>query len=284
MKTTAHEKKLEIGRVNALKVLKLAPHGLYLEAGELDILLPSKQVPVGTSEGDVLEVFIYTDSEDRLIATMASPKVERDEIACLVVKDSANFGAFLDWGLEKDLFLPKNEQVTGLYEGDLCVVLVCLDEETDRLYATTRLRDILPSVCFDYKRGQKVDYLVQEINEHGAQVVIDQAYRGMIYKDDLTQDLDVGDAGKAYIKMKRDDGKLKLCLQEPGFKGVLDVKPMIIDRIDQKGGFIALNDDSDPEAIRREFSISKKAFKKAIGSLYKDGRIVIEENGIRLVR
>ena len=273
---------LEVGQVNALRVVKFAPQGLYLESGETQILLPSKHVPKGVEEGEYLEVFVYTDSEDRLIATRVAPFAQRGEVACLEVTDITSFGSFLNWGLEKDLFIPKSEQVDNLYPGDRVVVLICLDDETERVYATARLRDHLPSECFDYRRGKKVDFLVQELNENGAQVIIDQTYRGMIFKDDLTQKLEIGDSGRAFVKVKRDDGKLRLCFQEPGFKGVIDVKPMIVDRLDLKGGFLPLNDNSDPEEIRKEFSISKKAFKKAIGSLYKDERILIEKGGIRL--
>ena len=273
---------LEIGQINTLRAKKYAPQGLYLESGEVEILLPNKQVPKGVEEGEYLEVFIYTDSEDRLVATRVAPIAQRGDVACLEVADVNSFGAFLNWGLEKDLLLPKSEQVHELYPGDKVVVMICLDQETGRIYATARLRDYLPNQNHDYRRGKKVDYLVQELTGDGAQVVIDQTYRGMIYKDDMTKRLKVGDEGEAYIKLKRNDGRLRLCLNEPGFKGVIDIKPMIMDRIDLKGGFLALNDDSSPEEIRKEFAISKKAFKKAIGSLYKDGKIAIEANGIRL--
>lgn len=273
---------LQIGQINTLRAKKYAPQGLYLEAGEIEILLPNKQVPKGVEEGEYLEVFIYTDSEDRLVATRVVPLAQRGDVACLEVADVNSFGAFLNWGLEKDLLLPKSEQVHELYPGDKVVVMICLDEESDRIFATARLRDYLPNQNHDYRRGKKVDYLVQELTADGAQVVIDQTYRGMIYKDDMTKKFKIGDQGQAYIKLKRNDGRLRLCLNEPGFKGVIDIKPMIMDRMDLKGGFLPLNDDSSPDAIKKEFSISKKAFKKAIGSLYKDGKIVIEADGIRL--
>lgn len=278
----SESEELQIGQINTLKAKKMAPQGLYLEAGDIEILLPNKHVPKGVEEGEYLEVFVYTDSEDRLIATRVVPKAMRGDVACLEVADVNSYGAFLDWGLEKDLLLPRSEQVNELFPGDQVVVMICLDQESDRIYATARLRDYLPNQNFDYRRGKKVDYLVQEITADGAQVVIDQTYRGMIYKDDMTRKFSIGDQGQAYIKLKRNDGRLRLCLNEPGFKGVIDIKPMIIDRMDIKGGFLPLNDDSSPEEIRKEFSISKKAFKKAIGSLYKDGRISIESDGIRL--
>lgn len=280
--TNPESEELQIGQINVLKAKKYAPQGLYLEAGEIEILLPNKQVPAGVEEDEYLEVFIYSDSEDRLVATRVVPIAQRGDVACLEVSDVNSFGAFLDWGLEKDLLLPKSEQVHDVYPGDKVVVMICLDDETDRIFATARLRDHLPNQNHDYRRGKKVDYIVQEITPDGAQVVIDQTYRGMIYKDDMTKKFQVGDQGQAYIKLKREDGRLRLCLNEPGFKGVMDIKPMIMDRIDLKGGFLPLNDNSSPDEIRKEFSISKKAFKKAIGSLYKDGRIVIETDGIRL--
>lgn len=276
------EAQFQIGRVNRLEVCTKAPQGVYLIGPDSEILLPNRQVPEGTEVGDELDVFIYTDSEDRLIATQIEPKVQWDEVACLRVKEVTGFGAFLDWGLDKDLLIPMNEQLNRLEENDLVVVLVCLDEDSDRLYATTRMRDYFYSECLDYERGQEVDYIVHELNEHGAQVIIDQAFRGMFYKDDLTRDLDVGDTGKGYIKTKRPDGKLKLCFQKPGYGGIIEVKPKILLELKENGGFLPLNDSSDPNDIRDQLAMSKKAFKKAIGSLYKDGRIMIEDEGIRL--
>ena len=274
--------KFQIGRVNRLSVCSKAPQGVYLKALDHEILLPQKQVPADVEVGDELEVFIYTDSEDRLIATVNRPLVQWDQVASLEVKETTHFGAFLDWGLEKDLLIPDNEQINKLREGDKVVVLVCLDEESDRLYASTRLRDFFYAECFEYERGQEVEYIVHEFNEHGAQVIVDQSYRGMIYKDDLTKELEVGNSGIAYLKTKKKMGSLSFVSKNLGLEGVIEIKPILLQRLRQNHGFLPLNDASSPDEIRSVLNISKKVFKKAIGSLYKEGKINLEADGIRL--
>jgi uncharacterized protein len=272
----------ELGNFNELKVNRFSPHGAYLDSGLGEILLPNKYVPAGTKEGDIIRVFLYTDSEDRNVATTLEPLAKLGDFAALKVKSVTDFGAFLNWGLEKDLFLPNKEQHKPVKEGDTCVVKVCLDNKTGRLMAVNKLGAFLSKDTENLKEGQKVELLVYEITSLGYMVLIDYEYAGMAYKNEAMESLSVGDRREGYIKLVREDGKVDVSLYKQGFEAMEDFQKILYDRLSSEGGFLPLNDNSDPEEIRSILKMSKKSFKKAVGMLMKSGKISIEDNGIRI--
>lgn len=273
---------LNIGKTNTLKIVKRTPQGLYLDSDRGEILLPNKYIPEGIEIGDSVDVFIYTDSEDRLIATTLKPYAFLDEFACLEVKHTTNFGAFLDWGLEKDLFVPTKEQHRMMQEGQKYVVRVCLDARTERLIGISKLAAFLSKDTENLQEGQEVSLLVHEFTTIGIMCIIDDQYAGMLYKNEVFKPLKVGDRLKGYIKEVRDDGKIDISLRKHGFKGIRNETDVILDSLKENDNFLPYNDDSTPEEIKQHFQMSKKTFKKLIGILYKEGKIVILDGGIRL--
>jgi uncharacterized protein len=272
----------QIGLFNKLKVNRILNQGAYLDSDFGEILLPKKFVSSELKIDDEIDVFIYNDSEDRLIATTEEPYAERDQFACLEVKDVVPFGAFLDWGLSKDLLLPKNQMHQPLYSGDKCVVRVCIDEESNRLYATSKITKFLEAECTEFESGDEVEVLVYEFTDLGASVIVDGDFRGVVHKSDMIKDIQVGDMLSLYVKSFTEDSRMNLAFRKPGFKGVLDSKDQIIDVLINGDGFLELHDKSSPEAIREKLQMSKKTYKEAIGRLYKDGRIKILKDRIQL--
>lgn len=272
---------LEIGRFNLLKIVKEVPFGFYLESDRGEILLPSKYVPAGAKIGDAVNVFIYKDSEDRIIATTLVPKAQEGEFACLTVKQVNSAGAFMDWGLEKDLLIPFKEQHRPMQEGKSYLIRVVLDPQTERLIGVNKLSPFLSKDTSKLQEGMEVDLIIAEFTDIGITAIINNTNRGMLYKNEVFQGVQIGDKLKGYIKSLRDDGKIDLSLRKPGFEEVIDSTLPILEKLRLKGT-LNYSDNSSPEEIKEAFGMSKKTFKKAIGVLYKQGKIVIEENSIRL--
>ena len=274
---------LEIGRFNHSIINRVVDFGLYLKIGDQEVLLPSKYVPKKSRPGDVLRVFVYTDSEDRPIATTLAPKAAVDDFAYLNVKDVTSIGAFLDWGLEKDLLLPRNEQKKPVSVGQRIVAKVCLDELTKRVYATTRIEENCRPPK-NLSEGQQVHLLIYAMTNIGILAVVNNRYAGMLYRNETFTPLSIGDTRKGYIHKIRNDGKIDLSLKKPGYRSIDDSSNCIMDKLVHQGGFIPCHDKSPPEQIQHIFSMSKKEFKRAVGRLYKTGKIDLTGRGIRIKR
>ena len=274
---------LVVGSYNDLVVEREVDFGFYLNPKEDEVLLPSKYAPAGLCPGDVLRVFVYTDSEDRPIATTLTPLVVVDEFACLEVKDVQPFGAFLEWELEKDLLLPRQEMLKPVKKGDCVVVKACLDSVSNRVYATSRLSLYTDKTREDLCAGQQVELMIYDISDLGIQALINQRYNGMLFHADTFETLAVGDKTSGYIHHIKDDGKIDLLLKMPGYGSVQDSAQRVLDRLAKAGGVIPITDKSSPAAIKAQFSMSKKEFKRTIGGLYKRRIIHITDTGISLV-
>jgi len=274
-----------IGRMNSLQVVKHTDFGLYLDGGaDGEILLPKRYIPSDTPSEveDWLNVFIYLDSEDKLIATTEKPKVQVGEFASLKVVDINRVGLFLNWGLPKDLLLPHSEEKRPLQVGDYCVVHVFLDKRSKRITATARLDRYLDTVPATYRVGEEVDLLVVESTDMGFKAIINGKHWGLIHKNEAFKFLRSGMQEKGYIKEVRSDGKISLSLQPVGEDVRDSLAEQIMSKLREQGGRLALSDKSSPEAISAHFRASKGNFKKAIGGLYKQGRIVIHADHIEL--
>lgn len=273
----------EIGKLNSLRVVKEVDFGLYLDGGEHgEILLPKRYVPESAKPEDMLEVFIYLDSEDRIIATTETPYIMVGEFACLKAVAVTPMGAFLDWGLMKDLFVPFREQKLKMEEGRWYIVTVYLDPETKRLVASAKIEKFLDNLPPDYEAGQEVDLLIAGETDLGFNAIINNKHLGVIYRNEIFQPLRKGDRIKGYIKKIREDEKIDLLLQKPGYAKVDDISLKIVDVLKKHNGFLPVTDKSDPDAIYELFGVSKKTYKKAIGVLFKFQIIDIEDKGIRL--
>jgi predicted RNA-binding protein (virulence factor B family) len=275
-----------IGRMNSLQVVKHTDFGLYLDGGaDGEILLPKRYIPKDTPSEveDWLNVFIYLDSEDKLIATTLKPKIQLGEFSSLKVVDINRVGLFLDWGLPKDLLLPHSEEKRPLQIGDYCVVYLYLDKRTRRLTATARLDRYLDQVPAGYQVGQEVDLLIAERTDLGFKAIIDGKHWGLIHKNELFKFIRSGMREKGYIKELRADGKISLSLQPIGHEAASGLAEQIIERLRAQGGVLALGDKSPPELIAEQFRVSKGNFKKAIGGLYKQGLIRIHDDRIELL-
>lgn len=275
-----------IGRFNSLQVVKHTDFGLYLDGGDRgEILLPKRYVPKNepSEEGDWLNVFLYLDSEDRVIATTLKPKVQVGGFASLKVAEVNRVGLFLDWGLPKDLLLPHSEEKRPLQVGDYCVVYVYLDDRTRRITATARLDRYLDNTPANYRVGQEVDLLVVERTDLGYKAIINGKHWGLIHKNELFKFIRSGMREKGYIKELRADGKISLSLQPIGHEAASGLAEQIIERLRAQGGVLALGDKSPPELISEHFRVSKGNFKKAIGGLYKQGLIRIHDDRIELL-
>lgn len=273
----------ELGIKHTLSILREATPGLYLDGLEHgEILLPGKYKPEGALPGDSVEVFLHHDSEDRLVATTQTPFVTRGRVAGLeVVGIRSGVGAFLDWGLEKDLLLPLREQTRTVQKGEWVVVMALLDEISGRLMASMRLHRHLHKTEPTYAEGHPVDLVVAEETDLGYKCAVNHIHWGLLYKNDLASPLVPGDEMQGYIKTLRQDGKIDLTLDNSGYSRIAPLAGQILKAMDASGGTLAVHDKSDPEVIRDQFGASKKAFKQAIGSLLKEGKIRITESGIQ---
>ena len=274
-----------LGRYNSLQIVKHVEFGLYLDGGaDGEILLPGRYIPKNaeTEVDDWLNVFIYLDSEDQLIATTEKPKVQVGEFASLKVKDINGAGIFLDWGLPKDLLMPYSEELQPLKIGDYCVVHAYLDKRTRRITATARLDRYLDRTPADYQVGQPVELLVAGETPMGFKAIINNRHWGLIHKNEVFKFLRSGKQEKGYIKELRSDGKIALSLQPVGQALASTLNDKILDKLKAANGVLPVSDKSDPQVISDLFGVSKGNFKKAIGALYKDGRIVIHADRIEL--
>jgi hypothetical protein len=274
-----------IGRRDLLSIERASGPGLYLNGGELgEILLPGKYIPKDIAPGVKLDVFIYLDSEDRLVATTETPHVMVGEFAYLkVLTVNPRIGAFLDWGLDKDLLLPFREQETPVRPGQAVIAYVYLDQQTNRIVATTRLHRHLNRQETTYREGQPVNFLITGRTPLGYNAIVENAHRGLLYHDSLSALLQTGQKLKGFIRALRPGGKLDLSLDATGYKRVAPFTERIVQALERNGGQLAFDDDSSPEAIREAFGCSKKAFKQALGALYKSRRIQFNKPGIQLL-
>ncbi len=274
----------EVGKFNKLQVVKEVDFGVYLDGGELDtILLPQRYVPEGCEIGDWVEVFLYFDSEDLLIATTETPKVEVGRCEMLKVIDINNAGAFMDWGLPKDLLVPYSEQHKPMEVGYSYVVYVFHDQDSDRIAASTRLQDHLAEESVWIKPRQSVDLLIAGRTDLGYKAVINDQYLGLIFRDDAFRPLKIGERLPGFVKNIRADGKIDLLISQGTLQGDHDLGEQIIEKLRASGGISTLTDKSDPDEIYRQFKVSKKKYKQALGTLYKSRRITLAPNQIKLV-
>jgi predicted RNA-binding protein (virulence factor B family) len=273
-----------IGEFNTLKVIRQADQGMYLgEIPEETVLLPNRYIPKGLDIDDTIEVFVYGDSENRPIATTLRPKVTLNQFGVLKVLSVGNYGAFMDWGIAKDLLVPFSEQKHRLEVGENHVVYLYMDAESDRLTGSTHIGKHLMTAIVTVKEGQEVDLMVYEISEIGVSVIINQVHKGLIFNEDIFQPIEIGDQMKGYIKRIREDQKIDVSLQPFGYSKVEPNAQIILDYIKKRKGFINITDKTDPDTIYKELKMSKKLFKKSIGALYKQKLIRLEEDGIYLV-
>ncbi|MFP4090742.1 MAG: S1 RNA-binding domain-containing protein [Cyclobacteriaceae bacterium] len=275
--------KLKIGDYNELEILRTSLHGMFLSSSEGDILLPKRYVTESMQPGQMVEVFVYTDSQDRLVAVTDQPKARVGDFASLLVKDVTTVGAFLDWGLEKDLMLPYREQLKPVQTGEKVVVKVILDPRTKRVIAISKINAFISKTAQDLEEGQPVSLLIFDQTPLGYKALIDQQYQGLIYKNEVFEPLSIGDEKKGFVKKVREDGHIDLSLQQQGVAGMKDAREVVLQSLQQAGGFLPLHDKSSPEDIQRHLQLSKKAFKKAVGILYKERKIQLDDKGISLL-
>jgi predicted RNA-binding protein (virulence factor B family) len=275
-----------LGEYNSLKIVRQTDNGIYLtdEEHSGEVLLPNKFVPETWDVGDVIQVFIFKDSEDRITATTDKPLIKLNQFACLQVRDVNDFGAFLNWGLDKDLLVPFKEQPGKMIPGNWYIVHLYLDEQTNRLAASARYQKFLQKQFIRLQAGEAVDLLIDDQTELGFNVIINNRYRGLIYQNEIFEKLRRGDRRKGYIKLVRPDGKIDVSLQKTGYAKIEPNGEKILAQLKANRGYLLLTDKSAPEAIAEALKMSKKTFKKAIGTLYKQHLIRLEEDGIYLVQ
>ncbi|GHU09167.1 GntR family transcriptional regulator [Alphaproteobacteria bacterium] len=275
---------MEIGKYNTLKIVKDLDFGVYLDGGDgLEILLPARYVPKNVKPGDEVEVFIYHDNEGRLIATTARPLAVAGEFSFMEVVSVNQTGAFLNWGIMKDLLVPFREQKMPMQEGRWYLVYVHQDAAGGRIVASARIDKFLDNVPPNYTYNQEVDLLVADETDIGYKVIINNLHWGLVYHSQIFRSLEKGEQLKGYIKEVRDDDKIDVSLTPLGYRKVEGIAGIVLDSLKAHGGFLPVHDKSEPEEIYALFRCSKKAFKQAIGSLYKDKIITIEANGIKLI-
>jgi len=275
---------VEIGKFNKLQVVKQVDFGVYVDGGDLDsILLPRRYVPEGCEIGDWVDVFLYFDSDDLLIATTETPRVQVGDCAMLTVVDINHAGAFLDWGLPKDLLVPYNEQQKPMEMGYSYVVHVFHDQNSDRIAASTKLSHHLDEETVWLKPRQAVNLLIAGRTELGYKAVIDNKFLGLIFRADAFRPLKIGERLPGFVKTIRADGKIDLLISQGTLQGDHDLAEQIIRHLQDRGGESQLSDKSDPDEIYRLFKVSKKKYKQALGTLYKSKRILIESGKITLI-
>lgn len=276
---------IELGKFNQLEVVKEVDFGMYLDGGEEgEILLPTRYVPENCEIGDFLNVFLYLDIDERLIATTLTPLVQVGQFACLEVAWVNQFGAFLNWGLMKDLFVPFREQKMKMQVGRSYVVHAHIDEESYRIVASAKVERYLSKEFPEYAPEEEVDILIWQKTDLGFKAIIDNKYSGLLYENEIFRNLETGMRMKAYVKQVREDGKVDLILQKPGFEKIDDFAKTLLDYIKEHDGRIELTDKSPADDIYDTFGVSKKTFKKGVGDLYKKRLIALHEDGITLAK
>lgn len=272
-----------LGDYNNLKIVKRVSFGLYLDGDEDgEILLPAKYVPDGYDIGDIIKVFVYLDNEERLVATTEEPLAKVGDFALLRVAWTNDYGAFLDWGLLKDLFVPFSEQEGKMVKGNSYLVYVTIDRKSYRIYASARLDKFLSRTKSPYETDEEVDIIVWRRTDLGWKVIVNGNHSGLIFANEVFRDLKTGDRLKGYVKRVRTDGKIDIALQRHGVAGDDDSSMRLLSAIEAQRGFLPLNDNSSPDEIYSMLGMSKKAFKRAAGKLYKQRLIIIDDDGLRL--
>jgi hypothetical protein len=274
---------LQIGVYHTLKIDRETKVGLFLTNGKDDVLLPNKYVPNDFTIGEDLTVFVYLDHEERPVATTLKPFISLNSFAVLKVSYINTFGAFLNWGMEKDLFVPFKEQARPMEKDKRYIVTMYLDKQTGRLAASSKINQFLDKEPLDIEVGQEVDLMVSHITEIGINVIINGKFRGLAYQNEVFETVSPGYKTKGYIKTIRPDGKIDVSFQKQGFEAIDDSAQQVLEALKQNDGVLRLNDNSHPEEIKSVLKMSKKTFKKAIGSLYKQKLIDINNEGIQLV-
>jgi len=282
---------LEIGKYNTLTILRDTQVGLFLgnpekdPEGIHDVLLPNKYVPKVFEIGEELIVFVYLDHEQRPVATTLVPYILLNEFALLRVNYINNIGAFMDWGMEKDILVPFKEQARPMEKGKRYLVYLYMDKQTNRLVASSKTNQFLSNDQLTVEKGEEVDLIVSHITDMGINVIINEQHKGLLYKDEVYDDaIRTGDRMRGYIKNIRPDNKIDVAIQAQGFESIEPNAEKILSELRASRGFLRLNDNSHPEDIKTVLKMSKKSFKKAIGSLYKEKLIEIKEDGIYLVK
>lgn len=279
----AQDPEAVVGQFHTLPVQNLSDYGVYLSFGQDRVLLPNKYVPQDMALGKKIRVFIYTDSEDRPVATTLEPAGVVGDIVALKVKDTAAFGIFMDWGLEKDLLVPRSEQEGRMEPGETHLVKICLDKSSHRVYGSTLMTELCPGDARGLASGMAVDLIIHSITPIGYTALINRTCLGLLYKNETFETLSIGDRHRGYVLQIREDGKVDLTLKQPGYASVEGSALKILEVLEAAGGFSPCHDKSRPEDIQAAFSMSKKEFKRALGSLYKQGRITLHKaDGIRL--
>ncbi len=275
---------MKIGEYNTLKILRDTDPGLFLGDDDgNDVLLPNRYVPEHFNIDDEIEVFIYLDNEERIIATTDNPYIKVGEFSLLRCNEVNDYGAFLDFGLVKELFCPFKEQVFPMKVGGWYLVRCYLDEKTERLAASSKTNKFLNNTTLSVSQFDEVDIIISHPSELGMNVIVNNIHSGLIYSDQIFQDLSIGDRLKGFVKKIRPGNKIDITLGKIGYRNIEPNAALIIEELENNSGHITLNDKSSPEAIKNRLQMSKKNFKKAIGSLYKQKLITIESDGIRLV-
>ncbi|MFW5656120.1 MAG: S1 RNA-binding domain-containing protein [Bacteroidota bacterium] len=276
---------ITIGKYNTLTIDRHMSVGLYLTDGEgEDVLLPNKYIPDNFSIGDTIEVFVYLDSEERKVATTLEPKIKLHEFGFLRVSAVTEVGAFMGWGLEKELLVPFKEQRQKMQPDRWYIVYLDLDEKTNRLFASNKLEKYLDNESIDLKPGDKVELMVMQQSDLGYSVIVNHKHKGLVYENEVFKDINIGETMPGYVKTIRTDNKLDISLQPPGYENTIDANVETVIRVlARNGGEVSVSDKSTPETIYDTFGMSKKAFKKAIGKLLKEQKISLGEDGIALI-
>ncbi len=274
---------MQIGQHHTLRIDRMTGPGAFLTDEETEVLMPTKWIPDEARVGDSIKAFIYRDSEDRIIATTLKPHLIVGEFGYLKVKEISKVGAFLDWGIEKDILVPFREQNGILKEGNWILVYLYVDEKTDRVVATNKVSRFYEKQNIELEEGQQVDLLITDTTDLGINVIIDNTYQGLIYKNEIFKDLMPGDKTKGFIKAIREDNKIDVSLQKQGLEQLESGAQQILDELRNNGGYLGLHDKSDPEDIQLELQMSKKNFKRSVGILYKQKLIKLTDGGIQLV-
>ena len=274
---------MKIGQYNTLKIDRDTQVGLFLTDGKDDVLLPNKYVPKVFEIGEEIIVFVYLDHEQRPVATNLEPYILLNEFALLRVNFVNQVGAFMDWGMEKDILVPFKEQARPMEKGKRYLVYLYMDEKTNRLVASSKTNQFLSNDALTVENGEEVELIVSHITEVGINVIINEKHKGLLYKDQVYDDIRTGDRLRGFIKNIRPDNKIDVALQIQGYQAIEPNAEKILLELRASRGFLRLNDNSHPEDIKTVLKMSKKTFKKAIGALYKDKLIEIKEDGIYLL-
>ena len=277
---------MELGKINTLVAARRTDFGFYLvDLEDNEVLLPNAYVSDELKISDEIDVFIFKDSEDRITATTITPKIQLEQFAYLQVKEVNKYGAFLDWGLPKDLMVPFAEQKLKLVEGNWCLVFLLEDEQTERLIGTCKVNEFVFYDKIELKPGDEVDLLLYEHDELGMKAIVNNLYRGLIFESDIHKKIKPGEKIKGFVKQVREDGKLDIALEPIGYSNQIDKNAeIILDFLNKNKGFVNLTDKSEPEDIKHVLGLSKKAFKRGLGFLYKKKTIEILDDGIKLVQ